>query len=688
MVSCLRSEGGMEATLVFPSDAPPLSLLATAAVAGFSFSTLADLPSGSRPLLSFPSSGIELQGTNTILRYIGRVSTIEGFYGADPLSAALVDEWIDYASTFSNGSEFEESCGYTNTYLEPRTFLVGFSISIADIVIWTNLAASGQRWESLRKGVKFPNLVRWYNSILFQYPALEDLTSRYVRRKGKPMPIIKPNLMDARQVDRNQLKTDKEKAEGSFDIDLPGAEMGKVCTRFPPEPSGYLHIGHAKAALLNQYFAEKYQGRLIIRFDDTNPAKEKEEFVQNILNDLEYLGVKGDLVTYTSDYFPELMEMAEKLIKEGKAYIDDTPREQMQKERMDGIESSHRNQSVPENLSLWKEMIEATERDSREGVTHALRSSEYHDRNDQYYKILEDMGLRKVHVWDFSRLNLVYTLLSKRKLQWFVDTGRVDGWDDPRFPTVQGIRRRGLTVEALKQFILSQGASKNLNLMEWDKLWTINKKIIDPVCPRHTAVFSDGKVLLFLKNGPDTPFVRVIPRHKKFEGAGKKATTFTKKIWLDKADALSISEGEEVTLMDWGNAIIEKVEKDEKGVTFLTGFLHLEGSVKTTKLKLTWLPETEELVNLSLVELDLLITKKKLEENDDLVSFLNPVTRLEIPAVGDSNMRNLKRGEIVQLERKGYFICDSPFIRSSKPITLILIPDGRRSPPPGELSKA
>jgi glutamyl-tRNA synthetase len=148
--------------------------------------------------------------------------------------------------------------------------------------------------------------------------------------------------------------------------------------------------------------------------------------------------------------------------------------------------------------------------------------------------------------------------------------------------------------------------------MEWDKLWTINKKLIDPVCPRHTAVFADGKVILNLSNGPDEPFVRVIARHKKFDGAGKKATTFTKRVWLDQVDGAAVSEGEEVTLMDWGNAVIHKVEKDENGVVVgLSGALHLEGSVKSTKLKLTWLPETDELLPLTLVDLDYLITKKK-----------------------------------------------------------------------------
>lgn len=153
--------------------------------------------------------------------------------------------------------------------------------------------------------------------------------------------------------------------------------------------------------------------------------------------------------------------------------------------------------------------------------------------------------------------------------------------------------------------------------MEWDKLWSINKRIIDPVCPRHTAVIEERRVSLTFTDGPEKPFVRVIPRHKKYEGAGEKSTIYTKSVWIDYADAVCISAGEEVTLMDWGNAIVKEIKKDQDGtIKMLTGVLHLEGSVKTTKLKLTWLPETNELVSLSLHEFDYLITKKKVLSHD------------------------------------------------------------------------
>ncbi|KAJ4833216.1 hypothetical protein Tsubulata_051203, partial [Turnera subulata] len=443
-----------------------------------------------------------------LLRYIGRASGIPHFYDRGAFESSQIDEWLDYAPILSSGSEFENACKYIDSFLEKRTFLVGHSLSIADIAIWSGLAGTGVRWESLRKSKKFANLVRWFNSIAAEYSdALNEVTSTYIGKKGSGKPVVaKPK--GAQVVNGAIPEKGKTGTGPSSEVDLPGAEIGKVRLRFAPEPSGFLHIGHSKAALLNQYFAQRYQGQLILRFDDTNPAKESSEFVENLMKDVETLGVKYVAVTHTSDYFPQLMEMAEKLIREGKAYVDDTPQEQMRKERMDGIESKCRNNSIEENLKLWKEMITGSERglkcclrgkldmqdpnkslrdpvyyrsnpvphhrigakykiyptydfacpfvDALEGITHALRSSEYHDRNAQYERILQDMRLRKVNIYEFSRLNMVYTLLSKRNLRWFVENGKVEGWDDPRFPTVQGIVRRGLKIEALVQFILEQ----------------------------------------------------------------------------------------------------------------------------------------------------------------------------------------------------------------------------------------
>ncbi|PWA54573.1 glutamyl/glutaminyl-tRNA synthetase, class Ic [Artemisia annua] len=618
-----------------------------------------------------------------------------------------IDEWLKYAPNFSVESEFDGACAYADRYLLHHTFLVGKSLSAADKCVWSHLTVAGKRWESLMKSKKYPNLLLWFNMINTELKGTEESAQTSI--------LDKPTK-------KNKLKNSKA------EVDLPDAEMGKVCVRFAPEPSGYLHIGHAKAALTNQYFAQKYKGKQILRFDDTNPEKESNTYVDNILKDVETLGNKYDKVTYTSDYFPQLIEMAEKLIKEDKAYVDDTPCDQMKGERMDGIDSKCRSNTIDENMRLWMEMKIGSEIgricclrgkldmqdqnkslrdpvyyrcisnhlkpvkphhkmeykykvyptydfacpfvDAIEGITHALRSSEYHDRNAQYHRIQEHMGLRKVHVFEFSKLNMVYTPLSKRLLSLLVNKRRVDGWDDARFPTVQGIVRRGLQIEALIQFILEQGASKNLNLMEWDKLWNINKKIIDPVCPRHTAVVEVGRVLLTLKNGPENPTERKIPKHKKYEGAGEKTITYTNKIWIDQADAKVISANETITLVDWGNAIVEQVEKSPDGtVTGLTGNLKFDGSFKGTK-KVTWLPDIDKLVPLTLVAFGHLITKKKLGDQDfttnedgekDICSeVLNKESKKETAALGDSNMIKLERGDIVQLERKGYFRCDVP----------------------------
>jgi len=290
-----RSE--MEVNLAYAAEeAPPLSIFATAAVVGVSLKADPNLPLGLPPTFLFPS-GEKLHGTEVLLRYLGCIATLPDFYNRDALATAQIDKWVEYATVFSAGAEFEKACTYVDNYLSLQTFLVGNSLSIADTAVWSGLAGTGQRWENIRKSKKFQNLVRWFNSILSQYSVLSEVVQKYVGRRG----VGKPGLVNVKESDGTGIKgqsNEKEKAEGSFDIDLPDVDMGKVCTRFPPEPSGYLHIGHAKAAFLNQYFAQRYKGRLIIRFDDTNPSKESNEFVENILNDLDSLGIKGEGPTY------------------------------------------------------------------------------------------------------------------------------------------------------------------------------------------------------------------------------------------------------------------------------------------------------------------------------------------------------------------------------------------------------
>ncbi|CAG8594994.1 22664_t:CDS:10, partial [Racocetra persica] len=491
-----------------------------------------------------------------------------------------------------------------------------------------------------------------------------------------------------------------------MNIKLPGAEIGKVVTRFPPEPSGYLHIGHAKAAMLNQYFAQEYKGKMILRFDDTNPTKEKAY--------LTLLGIHADQITYTSDHFEELYQYAIKIINKGLAYVDDTDVNTMRTERMNGIESKNRNLSVEENLQRFQEMFEGTEFglscclrakinmknpnkalrdpvlyrcnilphhrtgdkwkiyptydfacpivDSIEGVTHALRTNEYRDRNPQYDWILDALELRKVYVWDFSRLNFVYTLLSKRKLQWFVDQGLVGGWDDPRFPTVRG-------------------ASKNTVMLEWDKLWALNKSVIDPICPRHTSMLKPNIVKASITGGPEVPYTKDLPKHKKNPNVGTKKTWFSSTIFIDQNDAKTFEIDEEITLMDWGNAIVKSVHKSDSDPETVLGLdlqLHLEGDYKKTKKKVTWLADTEDVLEIVLADYDYLINKRKLEENDEVTDYVTEKTEFLTSAVADSNVRMLKKGDIIQFERKGYYILDDNISTTSVP-RFNHIPDGKAS---------
>ncbi len=297
------------------------------------------------------------------------------------------------------------------------------------------------------------------------------------------------------------------------------------------------------------------------------------------------------------------------------------------------------------------------------------------------------MNLRKVDIWDFGRLNFVYTLLSKRKLQWFVDNGHVGGWDDPRFPTVRGIRRRGMTIETIQEFILAQGPSQQIINMEWDNIWTINKRNIDPVVPRYTALDKDGAVKVTVK-GAAKRHTKELPRHKKNPDLGNKITVFDEVVYVEQTDARSFAQGEEVTFMDWGNVIIDTKETDAAGnVLSIEATANLDGDFKKTKKKVTWLaPSTAEqsLVEVDLLDFDYLITKKKLEEEDNFADFVTPNSDFRTVALADHNVASLNEGVAIQFERKGYYILDKKVGKDGK-AEFIRIPDGKQPLQPPKL---
>lgn len=203
--------------------------------------------------------------------------------------------------------------------------------------------------------------------------------------------------------------------------------------------------------------------------------------------------------------------------------------------------------------------------DAIEGVTNALRTTEYNDRDEQYHWIQNALNLRRVHILSYGKINFINTVLSKRKLTWFVENGYVDGWNDARFPTIQGCIRRGMQVESLKNFIISQGASKRVINMEWDKFWSENKKVLEEISPRYMAVTTDRKVLFTVTNVPKEVEGVLINVHPSKPEMGQRVLRRYHEIYLEVDDAQLFAEGEEVTLVRWGNFFIDRIVKDENG---------------------------------------------------------------------------------------------------------------------------
>ncbi|KAM6128341.1 LOW QUALITY PROTEIN: bifunctional glutamate/proline--tRNA ligase [Pterocles gutturalis] len=673
------------------------------------------------------SEHVSFTDVNSIARYLARVAGSAGLYGSNLLEHTEVDHWLEFSATkLSTASQFLSAVQELNHCLSLRTYLVGNSLSLADLCVWAVLKDNNIWQEQLQQNKAPVHAKRWYGFLEVQR-AFQSVGAKWT--SGTP---------------KVKMATEKKADVGKF-VELPGAEMGKVIVRFPPEASGYLHIGHAKAALLNQHYQVNFKGKLIMRFDDTNPEKEKEDFEKVILEDVAMLHIKPDQFTYTSDHFETIMKYAEKLIQEGRAYVDDTPAEQMKAEREQRVESKHRNNCVNKNLQMWEEMKKGTEYgqtcclrakidmssnngcmrdptlyrcknqphprtgstykvyptydfacpivDSIEGVTHALRTTEYHDRDEQFYWIIEALGIRKPYIWEYSRLNLNNTVLSKRKLTWFVNEGLVDGWDDPRFPTVRGVLRRGMTVEGLKQFIAAQGSSRSVVNMEWDKIWSFNKKVIDPVAPRYTALLKDAVVPVNIPEAQEE--MKEVAKHPKNADVGLKPVWYGFRVLIEGADAETLAEGEVVTFINWGNIIITKLNRNSSGkIVSIDAKLNLENKDFKKTTKITWLAETPRapLIPTVCVNYEHLITKPVLGKDEDFKQYINRNSKQEELMLGDP-CQDLKKGDIIQLQRRGFFICDqpyepvSPYSCRDAPCILIYIPDGHTKEMPTSGSK-
>jgi glutamyl/glutaminyl-tRNA synthetase len=478
---------------------------------------------------------------------------------------------------------------------------------------------------------------------------------------------------------------------------------------FAPEPSGYLHIGHAKAALASEGFARRHNGVFVLRFDDTNPVNESIDFEERILEDVALLDIHPDRVEHTSDFIPDILTLIGQMLRDGLAFIDDTPNEEMKELRGALAPSRRRDNSVEENERLWQEMLKGSDEgrrcvarakidfqsangclrdptiaryvetpharlpgvcvfptydvacpivDSRVGITHAMRSWEYTDRNEQYKWFIDNLKLRPVEILSFSRLSFTRTCLGKRYLRALIADGHASGWDDPRFPTVRGLRRRGIQPVALRKFCEDQGASANQNMHDWDKLWATNRDFIEKTCPRVMSISVEENVTLTI-NGvqPGQIDAPIIPADR---SKGTQKLAVGPNVWIARADLALISVGAKVTLMHWGNIIIDAWTDDR----------NFKGTPK-----LNWIvPETG--VHIIFREWNHLLKVPELTKDSDITDVVCQDGFADTEIVCDPSIASAAKGSVWQLERRGEIIVDEPASEGKLALTF-LIPSGK-----------
>jgi len=512
---------------------------------------------------------------------------------------------------------------------------------------------------------------------------------------------------------------------------------GRVQTRFPPEPNGYLHIGHAKAICIDFGLADEFGGHTNLRFDDTNPSKEETEYVESIKADVNWLGFKWDGLFYASDYFDQLYEWAVKLIKDGKAYVDDLTAEEIREYRgtltEPGKDSPYRNRPVEENLNLFERMRAGEfpdgsrtlrakidmaspnfnlrdpvmyrilhaehhrtgnkwciyplydyahgQSDSIERVTHSLCTLEFEDHRPLYNWFIQQLGIFPSRQIEFDRLNLTYTLLSKRKLLQLVQEGRVSGWDDPRMPTLGGIRRRGYTPEAIRHFVASIGVSKTTGSIELAMLEHFVREDLNKRVPRVMAVLRPLKVVI--DNYPENQVEEMdAVNNPEDASAGTRKVPFSRVLYIEQDDFredppkgyFRLSPGREVRLRYGYFITCKSVLKNEKGEV---AEVHCTYDPETRggnapdgrKVKSTihWVSAANA-IDAEVRIYENLFTKEnpgEVEEGQDFTANLNPQS-LEVIAHAklEPSLANVAVGSRYQFERLGYFCVDP----DSKPV--------------------
>lgn len=511
--------------------------------------------------------------------------------------------------------------------------------------------------------------------------------------------------------------------------DLESGNYDHIVTRFPPEPNGYLHIGHAKSIVLNFELADEFKGKTNLRFDDTNPLKEDQEYVDSIKEDVQWLGYEWDGLFFASDYFEEMYDRAVLLIKKGKAYVDDLTAEEMREYRgtltQPGKESPYRNRSVEENLDLFERMRKGEFKDGEkvlrakidmsspnltmrdpvlyriahathhntgdkwclypmydmahpledaiEGVTHSICTLEFEDHRPLYNWIIEECETEaKPKQIEFARLNLTNTVMSKRKLKQLVDEKVVDGWDDPRMPTISGLRRRGYTPEAIRTFCREIGVARSYSTVDAQMLEHFVREDLKLKAPRTMAIlkplkvvitnYPEGQVeMLDAENNPENPEmgIRQIP--------------FSREIYIEQDDFMEnppkgyfrLFPGNEVRLKHAYFITCQEVIKDENGnVVELhctydpetksgTGF-----TGRKVKGTIHWVEATHAVPAEFRLYEPLILDEEEKEEGSSFLDHINP-NSLEISeGFVEPNMKEAKGHDKYQFFRHGYFNVD------------------------------
>jgi glutaminyl-tRNA synthetase len=531
----------------------------------------------------------------------------------------------------------------------------------------------------------------------------------------------------------NNMEAEEKKSlnfiEEIMEEDLRSGKVNSILTRFPPEPNGYLHLGHAKSLCINFGLAEKYGGKTNLRYDDTNPSNEDVEYVDAIKEDIKWLGFEWDKELYASDYFEQLYEWAEKMINDGNAYVDDQSQEEISENRgtveTPGIESPYRNRTPEENLKLFREMRDGKyaegekvlrakidmaspnmlmrdpimyrikyvdhhrtgdkwciypmydythgQSDSIERITHSICTLEFDVHRPLYDWFIEVLEIFPSHQYEFARLNLTYTLMSKRKLLGLVEDGIVSGWDDPRMPTLCGARRRGYTPEAIKLFCDKIGVSKreqliDIQLLEWFVRQDLNARsdrymVVQDPLKVTISNWPKGKVEWF-----DCPLNPAEP-----EGPSRKVP-LSGELYIERADFMEdppkkffrLRPGGEVRLKYTYIIKCDEVVKDSEGniieliCSYDPATNPKTGEWRSVRGNIHWV-SGEHARKITIRDYDHLFTladMSQVPEDKDYKDFLNPESLVIRKGLAEPALLEDKSDIPVQFERSGYYVPD------------------------------